>query len=113
MARGYMPLPPLWRLSELFFVSDDYPTGLAWKVAKAGHKPGEQAGRRNKGTGLYVVSVDNKVYLAHRIMHYLKTEEDLTYRTVTHTADNKEYDNRKPLIVSAAKVVSAPEGWEV
>jgi hypothetical protein len=113
MARDHMPLPPSWRLNELFCLSDEYPTGLAWKIAKAGHKPGEQAGRRNKNTGLYVVSVDNKVYLAHRIVYYLQTEEDLTYRTVSHSKDNIEYDNRKPLIVSKLKIKPAPKGWEI
>ena len=107
-----MPLPPLWRLNELFCLSDDYPTGLAWKVAKAGHKPGGQAGRLNRRTALYVVSVDNKVYLAHRIVHYLRTEEDLTNRTVSHAADNIEHDNRKPLLVSSLKTKFVPDGWE-
>lgn len=94
-----MPLPDLWRLNELFRLSDQYPSGLEWKIAKARYKPGDQAGRLNKTTGFYVVSVDNTTYLAHRIVQYMRSEEDLTYCAVTHDPSNRDKDNRKELTV--------------
>lgn len=103
MPRDRMPLPDLWRLNELFRLSDQYPSGLEWKIAKARYKPGDQAGRLNKITGFYMVSVDNTTYLAHRIVHYMRTEEDLTTSAVVHGPDNKEKDNRNDLSVIAFK----------
>lgn len=96
-----MPLPSIWRLYELFVLSDKYPSGLEWKVAKSGKKPGDPVGRLNKRTGYYMVSVDNKVYLAHRIVEFMRTEEDLSYCIVTHGKDNPEKDNRKRLVVTS------------
>ncbi len=100
-----MPLPSLWRLHELFSLSDQYPSGLEWKIAKAGYQRGDQAGRLNKRTGYYMVGVDNKVYLAHRLVQYMRTEEDLTRCIVRHSADNTDKDNRKELIVVRNKPV--------
>ena len=106
MGRHHMPLPSLWRLHELFKLSDQYPSGLEWKVAKAGYKPGDQAGKLNKTTGFYVVSVDNSSFLAHRIVQYMRTEKNLSYSTVSHSLDNKQKDNRKELITTDAKYSS-------
>ena len=106
MGRHHMPLPPLWRLNELFCLSDRYPSGLEWKVAKAGYRPGDQAGRLHKVTGFYKVSVDNKFYLAHRIVQYIRTEKDLVHSTVSHAPDNFDKDNRKELIVTKSFSVS-------
>lgn len=99
MARDFMPLPPIWTLKSLFELSNKYPSGLEWKVQKARYRPGDQAGRLNKRTGFYVVSVENTSYLAHRIVEYLRSEEDLSWSIVLHGKDNKEKDNRKQLIV--------------
>lgn len=103
MGRHRMPLPPLWRLNELFCLSERYPSGLEWKVAKAGYRPGDQAGRLHKPTGFYKVSVDNAFYLAHRIVQYMRTEKDLTHCTVSHAPDNVEKDNRKELIATQSQ----------
>lgn len=92
-----MPLPALWRLNELFSLSQRYPSGLEWKIAKARYKPGDQAGRLNKSTGFYVVSVDNATYLVHRIVQYMRTEKDLTNSVVVHNPGNTEKDNRQEL----------------
>lgn len=105
MGRHYMPLPSLWRLHELFALSDQYPSGLEWRVAKAGHNVGDQAGRLNKKTGFYVVSVDNATFLAHRIVQYMRTEKNLSKATVAHGPNNKEKDNRKELITTFSKSV--------
>ena len=98
MARANMVLPPLWRLQELFCLSDKYHSGLAWKIAKAGYAPGDEAGRRNKKTGFYMVSVDNKVYLAHRIVYLMRNREDIETFVIKHEVSNTEKDNRKVLI---------------
>jgi hypothetical protein len=97
MARANMVLPPLWRLEELFRLSDQYPSGLEWRIAKAGYKPGDAAGRLNKTTGFYMVSVDNKVYLAHRIVHYMRIRQEIDTFIVRHDPSNSTKDNRKPL----------------
>jgi hypothetical protein len=44
-----------------------------------------------------MLSIDNKVYLAHRIVYFLRTLEDVTYQTVVHQEDNPGKDNRKTL----------------
>jgi hypothetical protein len=98
MARANMVLPPLWRLEELFKLSNEYHSGLEWKIAKAGYKPGDEAGRLNKKTGFYMVSVDNKVYLAHRIVHYMRTHEEIDSFVIRHDPSNSTKDNRLPLI---------------
>lgn len=103
MARANMVLPPLWRLKELFRLSDRYHSGLEWRIAKAGYQPGDEAGRLNKKTGFYMVSVDNKVYLAHRIVHYMRTKEIIDSFIIRHSPLNGTKDNREPLICVANK----------
>ena len=41
-------MPPLWHLQELFQLSDEYPTGLAWAINKGKYKIGDSVGTRNK-----------------------------------------------------------------
>ncbi len=94
MSRNYKPLPPLWRLQQLFALSDDHPSGLVWKIKKAGYEPGDPVGRLNKVSGLYVVSVDNEMYLAHRIVYYLRTGVCPDGHSVEHEFGNKDKDNR-------------------
>lgn len=93
-----MVLPPLWRLEELFRLSDQYQSGLEWRIAKAGYAPGDEAGRLNKKTGFYMVSVDNKVYLAHRIVYYMRTQEDIEAFVIRHDPSNTTKDNRLSLV---------------
>ena len=84
-------------------MSDRYHSGLEWRIAKAGYQPGEEAGRPNKKTGFYMVSVDNKVYLAHRIVHYMRTRQDIDSFIIRHDPSNSTKDNRKPLVCVANK----------
>jgi len=100
MSRRHKPMPPLWRLQELLELSDNYPSGLQWRVKKACNAAGSQAGRPNKVTGYYMVSIDNDVYLAHRIVYYLRSGLDPLDTDVVHVYDNTEKDNRKELIVN-------------
>jgi hypothetical protein len=110
MATSGMSLPPLWRLRELFDLSDKYPSGLEWRIDRAGYKAGDQVGRINIRTGYYMVFVDNKRYLAHRIVCFMRTERDLTNSRVLHHKSNTEKDNREPLLISnVVKKISTEE----
>lgn len=105
-----MSLPPLWRLRELFDLSDKYPSGLEWRIDRAGYKAGDQVGRINIRTGYYMVFVDNKRYLAHRIVCFMRTERDLTNSRVLHHKSNTKKDNREPLLISnVVKKISVEE----
>ena len=96
MSRNYKPMPPIWRLNELFELSDDCPNGLIWRVNKAKNKPGDPVGKLNKSTGYYMVSVDNEVYMVHRIVYYLRMGIAPDAHSVQHLGETK--DNRTPLI---------------
>ena len=100
MSRCYVELPPLWRLHQLFRLSDQYPSGLEWAVAKAGYEVGEQAGRLIRSTGYYRVCVDNQTYQAHRIVYYMRTGELPNHYDVKHESSNKTKDNRLELYAS-------------
>lgn len=91
-------MPPLWRVQELIKLSDRYPSGLEWVVDKACNKAGTQAGRLNKVTGFYMVCIDNTVYLAHRLVYFLRTEEDPLQLDIIHEPLNLDKDNRKNLL---------------
>jgi hypothetical protein len=84
-------------------LSDCHPSGLEWRVSRGSRLAGTQAGRLNPKTGYYMVSVDNHVYLAHRIVYFLRTQDDLTYYTVRHLDNNPDKDNRKPLVATPNK----------
>lgn len=90
-------MPPLWRVQELIKLSDRYPSGLEWVVDKACNKAGTQAGRMNKVTGFYMVCIDNTVYLAHRLVYFLRTQEDPIELDIMHEHNNFDKDNRKSL----------------
>jgi hypothetical protein len=100
VSRFYVEMPPLWHLEELFSLSDKYPSGLEWAVPKAGYKQGEQAGRLNKRTGYYQLFVDNQLYLAHRIVYYMRTGELPNNYDVKHESSNETKDNRLELFAS-------------
>ena len=100
MSRNNKEMPPLWRARELLQLSDRYPSGLEWRVKKACNDAGSQAGRLNKTTGYYMVCIDNVVYLAHRVVYYLRTGTDPINTDVLHEPSNKDKDNRKVLVPS-------------
>lgn len=100
MSRNHKEMPPLWRVQELLELSDQYPSGLQWRVKKACNPAGSQAGRLNKVSGYYMVCIDNVVYLAHRVVYYLRTSSDPIHMDVIHDPLNTEKDNRKELITS-------------
>lgn len=90
-------MPPLWRIEELFQLSDEYPSGLCWSCNKAGYKKGEQAGRLDKKTGFYVLWIDAERFLAHRIVYYLRTGVSPDNHSVEHLYSNRDKDNRLEL----------------
>lgn len=98
MSRNHKEMPPLWRVQKLLELSDQYPSGLQWRVKKACNAAGSQAGRLNKTTGYYMVCLDNVVYLAHRVVYYLRTGQDPINLDVKHKSDNHEKDNRQELV---------------
>lgn len=100
MSRNHKEMPPLWRVQELLLLSDKYPSGLEWRVKKACNPAGTQAGRLNKSTGYYMICIDNVVYLAHRVVYYLRTGIDPVNTDILHETLNKDKDNRKKLITS-------------
>ena len=100
MSRNHKEMPPLWRVQELLQLSDKYPSGLEWRIKKACNPAGSQAGRLNKVSGYYMVCIDNVVYLAHRVVYYLRTGIDPVNTDILHETLNKDKDNRKKLITS-------------
>lgn len=89
--RGIRPIPEI--VKELFVVDDSVPSGLVWKVsAKNGKcKAGDMAGVLLKGTrDKYQVSVrGHGIFYTHRIVYFLKTDENPGSMIVRHLQDNK------------------------
>ena len=94
MSRVYKELPPLWVIQEALELTNEHPSGLKW-IEKD-----KFVTRRNKSTGHYMVSIDNEVFLAHRIVYYLRTGECPDNHAVVHDILNTEKDNRLRLLVS-------------
>ena len=93
MSRVYREMPPLWRIEELLELTDEHPSGLRW-IEKD-----KFVTRYNKVTGYYMVSIDNEVFLAHRIVYYLRTGECPDNHAVIHDCFNIEKDNRLDLLI--------------
>ena len=93
MSRVYREMPPLWRIEELLELTDEHPSGLRW-IEKD-----KFVTRYNKVTGYYMVSIDNEVFLAHRIVYYLRTGECPDNHAVIHDRFNTEKDNRLDLLI--------------
>ncbi len=108
MARTYQQLPPLWYLTEHLELSDQYPSGLAWKQEGHYHKAGEMAGRARKHGRHFYVGLLNERYLAHRIVYFMRTGEDPGNADVVHGSDNPERDNRMELTLYQRKPSRMP-----
>jgi len=91
LPHNYKALPPLWHLTELLELTDEHPSGLRWKGS------GEFVKRLHKQSGFYLLSIDNEVYFAHRIVYYLRTGKCPDSHGVKHHHYNKLLDNRKEL----------------
>lgn len=97
MARPRNPIPASTK--ELLILSDKTPSGLEWTLDKRNKTPGEPAGRYQPHTGFYGVPLEGKLYLAHRIVYYLRTGQDPLEHAVRHKEDNLDKDNRQDLIL--------------
>lgn len=93
MSRVYREMPPLWRIEELLELTDEHPSGLKW-IEK-----GKFVTRIDRPTGYYKVSIDNELFLAHRIVYYLRTGECPDNHAVVHDPFNIEKDNRLDLLI--------------
>lgn len=94
MSRVYREMPPLWRIEELLELTDEHPSGLRW-IEKE-----RFVTRKDKVSGHYLVSIDNEVFHAHRVVYYLRTGECPDNHAVVHDILNTEKDNRLRLLVS-------------
>jgi hypothetical protein len=97
MGRNYKPMPPLWRIQELVELTDDHPSGLYYPRKK------KFVTHKHKHSGHYLVSLDADVYLAHRVVYYLRTGQSPDLRSITHHPYNKDKDNRQELCSTAPK----------
>lgn len=95
------PLPPLCELQKVFELSEEYPSGLAWKInpsRQGGKKAGSQAGYLPKqGPPYWRVKYKQKLYPCHRIRwSLLNNRLLLPEEYVDHVNINTE-DNRGAL----------------
>jgi len=97
MSRLYKPIPQY--ISTILALSDETPSGLKWLQTTKGKSAGAPVTRKDKCDGFYRVSVENTVYLAHRVVYYLRTGVDPGIGDVIHGLDNPEGDNRKSLVL--------------
>jgi len=109
MARTYQKMLPLWWVQEQLELSNDYPSGLAWRSEGRYHKPGEMAGVQRSDGRYYYVFLAGTRYTAHRIVYYLRTGEDPGNADVMHGSDNLTRDNRMELTLFQRKPKPAPK----
>jgi hypothetical protein len=99
MPRPAKPMPPLWRIKEMFAITDQYPSGLMWAADIKGYSAGDPAGRLHPRSGFYKVFIDGTEYLAHRIVYYMRTGRSPDNHAVEHLPSNRTKDNRRELKV--------------
>lgn len=98
MARNYKPIPG--STNELLMLCDKTPSGLRWTGDSRNKIPGAPVTRLDKNSGMYRVSLGGVVFLAHRIVYYLRHGVDPGGADVIHGADNPAKDNRLSLHLS-------------
>ena len=71
-------------------IEESSPSGLIWKIDKGPRaKKGSKAGCLNKITGYYYVRVNDKLYLAHRLIWFLVKGEDPGSSQIDHKDRNR------------------------
>ena len=75
---------------ELFALSDESPSGLVRRVpSRNGRcKAGDFVGSKVKGRDYFMVSIKSKMYYAHRIVYYLRTNQNPGSMVVRHLPGN-------------------------
>jgi len=97
----HKPLPPLEELQSVFEVTEDFPSGLIWKInpsKQGGKRAGSMAGSiPNKGPKYWRVKYKQSFYLCHRIRwSLLNNRLVLPGEYIDHVTQNSE-DNRGEL----------------
>ena len=71
-------------------IEETSPSGLVWKINKGPRaKKESKAGCLNKTNGYYYVRLNDKLYLAHRLIWFLAFEEDPGNSQIDHKDRNR------------------------
>ena len=92
MPHNYKAMPPLWALEEKLELTDEHPSALRIRKNK------KFVERKDKASGFYLVSIDNEVYIAHRVVYYMRTGQCPDRHAVKHAHPNFDNDNRNELL---------------
>ena len=97
--RTYKALPCLQSLHQLVTLTDEFPSGLAWRTTTRYHEAGAMAGKYVAAKRYYGIRILGDQYHAHRIVYYMRTGINPRNADVVHLKDNPEKDNRKELVL--------------
>lgn len=99
------PLPPLEELKEVFSVTDQYPSGLLWKInpsKQGGKKAGSMAGSAPiKRCPYWRVKYKQKHYLCHRIRWSLMNNRLVLPQECIDHVELNTFDNRCELRIAS------------
>lgn len=89
-SNGYLALPELELLEEIFEIDPESPSGLRWKKTNkfSKMKPGDTAGRKTH-EGYWRVKVNYTAYTCHRIIYYMQTGEDPGLKMIDHVSSRE------------------------
>lgn len=91
---GYLKLPKIEVLQEIFDIDVSSPSGLRWKSTNKFSKmrPGDIAGRQTH-EGYWRVKVDHVAYTCHRIIYFMQTGEDPGIKMIDHISERQDNFN--------------------
>lgn len=95
--RQHQPLFPIEEVKRVFQLSDETPSGLAWRISDGWRKAGSPAGKKYKSDKFWRVSIWNERPYCHRLVYQLRYGSIPDNADVVHAADNTEFDNRQEL----------------
>ena len=82
------PLPSLEKLSQVFEICNESPSGLIWKKPlNAKQKPGSVGGHQRKNNYWYV-SFERSQLLVHRVIYFMHHKIDITNFKIDHIDQN-------------------------
>ena len=93
-SNGYLALPKLELLKEIFEIDPESPSGLRWKKTNkfSKMKPGDVAGRKTH-EGYWRVKVNYTAYTCHRIIYFMQTGEDPGLKMIDHVSRREDNFN--------------------